>query len=48
MDDLISTINRMIDNQEKFNSELTRRLEEQTRSLEEIDKRIGKIIEAVK
>ena len=48
MEELFKTLYRMIDNQEKFNAEFTRRIEEQTRSLIEIDKRIGKIMEAAK
>jgi len=48
MDDLISTLNRMIDNQEKFCNELAQKLEEQNKALIEIDQRIGKIIEVVK
>jgi len=48
MNDLISTLNRMIDNQEKFYNEITRRIEEQNKSLVEIDKRLENIIGAVK
>jgi len=48
MDELFATLNRMIDNQEKFCNELAQKLEEQNKSLEQISERIGKITEAVK
>jgi len=47
MDELIKTLNRMIDTLER-NNEIARRIEEQTRSLAEIDNRIDKIIGAAK
>jgi len=48
MEELFKTLNEMIENQEKFNAEVSRRLKEQTRSLIEIDRRLEKIVEAVK
>jgi hypothetical protein len=48
MEQLFETLNRMIDNQEKFNNEIFQKLEEQNKALVEIDTRLGKLLEAVK
>jgi cell pole-organizing protein PopZ len=48
MEELLKTMNRIIENNERFYRELSQKLEERHKSLVEADTRLGKIMEAVK
>jgi len=48
MEELLTTIERMIESHERFCRDVSKKLEERNKALVEIDVRIGKIIEAAK